>query len=75
MIFIFSYIVAMSDYKIVALQEHHRSQREQWEIRQLDNDLLHQRHSEREREREEKELAEQQLLLADERDDFNLQST
>lgn len=56
------------------VQEHQRSQREQWEIRQLDHDLLQQRHSEREREREQKELAEQKLLLADEQDDFSLQS-
>lgn len=53
-------------------QEHQRSQREQWEIRQLDHELLQQRHSERERERELKELAEQKLLLADDQDDFNL---
>ncbi|CAH0557178.1 unnamed protein product, partial [Brassicogethes aeneus] len=49
-----------------AVKEHHRSQREQWEIRQLDNDLLQQRQSERDRETKEKELAaEQRLLLAD----------
>ncbi|KAF7279284.1 hypothetical protein GWI33_007480 [Rhynchophorus ferrugineus] len=56
-----------------AIKEHHRSQREQWEIRQLDNDLLQQRQSERERERELKELAEQRLLLVDEQDDLNSQ--
>ncbi|KAH1004441.1 hypothetical protein HUJ05_005253 [Dendroctonus ponderosae] len=56
-----------------ALKEHHRSQREQWEIRQLDNDLLQQRQSERDRERELKELAEQRLLLADEHDVSDLQ--
>ncbi|ERL93703.1 hypothetical protein D910_10990 [Dendroctonus ponderosae] len=55
------------------LEEHHRSQREQWEIRQLDNDLLQQRQSERDRERELKELAEQRLLLADEHDVSDLQ--
>ncbi|XP_030754945.1 uncharacterized protein LOC115881546 [Sitophilus oryzae] len=56
-----------------AIKEHHRSQREQWEIRQLDNDLLQQRQSEREREREQKELAEQRLLLVDEQDELNQQ--
>ncbi|XP_076269202.1 potassium voltage-gated channel subfamily A regulatory beta subunit hyperkinetic isoform X2 [Rhynchophorus ferrugineus] len=56
------------------VKEHHRSQREQWEIRQLDNDLLQQRQSERERERELKELAEQRLLLVDEQDDLNSQA-
>ncbi|KAF5308327.1 hypothetical protein FQR65_LT18230 [Abscondita terminalis] len=54
--------------------EHHRNQREQWEIRQLDHDLLQQRHSERERERELKEQAEHRLLLADVEDDYSLQS-
>ncbi|KAK9888388.1 hypothetical protein WA026_000639 [Henosepilachna vigintioctopunctata] len=49
-----------------AVKEHQRSsQREQWQIRQLDNDLLQQRQSERDREREQKELAEQRLVLAD----------
>lgn len=57
------------------LQEHQRSQREQWEIRQLDNDLLQQRQSEREREREQKELAEQRLILVEsEQDDYSLQT-
>ncbi|KAL1514103.1 hypothetical protein ABEB36_003420 [Hypothenemus hampei] len=57
-----------------ALKEHQRSQREQWEIRQLDNDLIQQRQSERERERELKELAaEQRLHSADEHDETNLQ--
>lgn len=54
------------------LQEHQRSQREQWEIRQLDNDLLQQRQSERERELKE---AEQQRILSEEQDDFSVQST
>ncbi|KAG5871059.1 hypothetical protein JTB14_003526 [Gonioctena quinquepunctata] len=58
----------------IAVKEHHRSQREQWEIRQLDNDLLQQRQSERDREREQKELAEQRLLVEAEQDDYNLQS-
>ncbi|KAB0798073.1 hypothetical protein PPYR_09066 [Photinus pyralis] len=56
------------------LAEHHRNQREQWEIRQLDHDLLQQRHSERERERELKEQAEHRLLHADEQEDYDLQS-
>lgn len=54
------------------LQEHQRSQREQWEIRQLDNDLLQQRQSERERELKE---AEQQRILSEEQDEFSVQST
>ena len=53
-------------------QEHQRSQREQWEIRQLDHDLLQQRHCERERERELKELAEQKLILVDDQDELSL---
>lgn len=55
-------------------KEHHRTQREQREIRQLDHDLLQQRQSERERERELKELAEQRLILSEERDDATLHS-
>lgn len=55
-------------------KEHHRTQREQWEIRQLDHDLLQQRQSERERERELKELTEQRLILSEERDDATLHS-
>lgn len=66
--FYFSFFIFI----LFILQEHQRSQREQWEIRQLDHELLQQRHSERERERELKELAEQKLLLADDQDDFNL---
>lgn len=54
------------------LQEHQRSQREQWEIRQLDNDLLQQRQSERERELKE---AVQQRILSEEQDEFSVQST
>lgn len=54
------------------LQEHQRSQREQWEIRQLDNDLLQQRQSERERELKE---AEHQRVLSEEHDEFSVQST
>lgn len=63
------------------VQEHQRTQREQWEVRQLDHDLLQQRHSEREREREQRELEQrelhelaQQKLITDEQDDSSLQS-
>lgn len=57
-------------------QEQQRSQREQWEIRQLDHDLLQQRHSEREREREQREIREaaEQRLLTETEDDSSLQS-
>lgn len=60
-------------------QEQQRSQREQWEVRQLDHDLLQQRHSEREREREQREQRElreaaEQRLLQDAEDDSSLQS-
>ncbi|KAK9687836.1 hypothetical protein QE152_g35970 [Popillia japonica] len=54
--------------------EHQRSQREQWEIRQLDHDLLQQRQSEREREREQKELADQRQSVTDDQDELSLQS-
>lgn len=63
--------------ELILFQEQQRSQREQWEIRQLDHDLLQQRHSEREREREQRdrEQAEQKLLQQTEtEDDSSLQS-
>lgn len=63
-------------------QEQQRTQREQWEIRQLDHDLLQQRHSEREREREQRDrdqaaaAAEQRILQqqTETEDDSSLQS-
>lgn len=61
-------------YVMCLFQEHQRSQREQWEIRQLDHDLLQQRQSEREREREQKELADQRQSVTDDQDELSLQS-